>query len=179
MNVIFTTSGTRFEIRSGLAGTSIEGSERIKIHSTQQALFYLQQPAINTVTMTQMRTLCGPLQGLAVKQSDHDVLRHVANALSDGALHLFKPAILQRQAPAVRRASKGAGAFTAPMRSAWPPPRPQPPPRVPNLEPAMVEVNVLDHIDHDAQAGTLENAARNGTPFCAVCQRHAMQRAAA
>lgn len=178
-NVILTTGATRFELRPRF-GAAPAGGERVDLHSPGQALAWLRQHRLGAAGMAQLRALLGDSHGRGLVHDDHEVLRRVADALHDGALQLYRrmPAV---RAP-MRAAVATARADAPPQRAAVSGPGRTPPPRRPSApasEPAPVEADALDNVDQDAQAAVLETAARDGTPFCAVCEQMARERAAA
>jgi hypothetical protein len=168
----------QFDLRSG-AGAPPAGSERVDLHSPGQALAWLHQHPMGSVAMAQLRALLGGSDGRGLVHDDHEVLRRAADALRDGRLRLYRRGGEAR--PQVRQVMAATRAAPAgPQRAAVSGQAPMAAPRAPApLAASAPEADPLEDVDQDAQAAALEMAARDGTPFCAVCARAAAERAAA
>lgn len=176
-NVTLTIGATQFDLHPRFAAAPADGA-RVDLHSPGQALAWLHQHRPGAAGMAQLRTLLGDRYGRGLVHDDHEVLRRVADALHGGALQLYRRPTAAL-VPVVAVAS-AAGADAPPQRAAVSGPGRTPPPRSPAATTAVqAESDGLDHVDQDAQAEVLEAAARDGTPFCAVCEQAKRDRAAA
>lgn len=181
MNVVLSKGWTRLEIKrrhSGLVSSS-DVRERIDVRSTEQALSHLRPFALDSGSLGQLRALGAQLGGGGWQQSNDEVLRQIAAALRDGVLTLYRSEVERPQRTAAAAADSAAYVEAPPRRPPVSEPAPLPPPsRAPlpgaAAAPAPADT-MLDNIDHDAQAATLESAARDGVPFCAACERAAAQ----
>lgn len=163
---------TQFDLRSGAAAPPA-GAERVDLRSPGQALAWLRQHRLGAVAMARIGALLGGIHGRGLVDDDHELLRRAADALRDGRLRLYRGGGAARQqvqqvAPAARAAPAG------PQRTAVSGQAPMAAPRAPAPSaPEAPEADLAENIDQDAQAATLELAALDGTPFCAVCARAA------
>lgn len=184
MNALLVSGWTRLEIgpRRDRATAPAGEDDAVAIASIDQARQYLNRYAAAPAAMARLRALAAARHADISRQSDDEVLQWMARALRDGLYQLNESRLtpLPGRAPGTDMADVPA-APAPPQRSAVREQPASPPPArvgtLPAPTPAAAPAdNELDSVDHDAQAATLVAAARDGTPFCAVCERERQRR---
>ncbi|KQX01394.1 hypothetical protein ASC94_01825 [Massilia sp. Root418] len=146
--------------------------------SAQEVYRYIKARTSRIGAAAELREMLAR-QGARNLRSDEDVLREAASQVMLGRLFL----LLGEQRPAVSPGTGDPDAPPAPperpKRPGVSPPPPLPPPRkaaateAPPPEPEMTAA-----LAQDVQAAALEEAARDGTPFCEVCEKAKAAKAA-
>lgn len=119
--------------------------------------------------------------------SDHEVVHEVARMLAAHRLALFRPAAEAAEAASARAGGGSGGAANvaaAPAAAASPAPARGrsgngPSPQQAPAHPVSAEEPEYAAASQDRQAATLRQAARNGTPFCEICELRKAARTAA
>lgn len=180
MRICICHAPRRLEVRERhdlAAGSLIETVIALRHEEDAYALLRLHCSDGNAVSG--LRQLLAQTTHLPGQISDDAVLRQVALKLGSGALqvvalHASQTARSSADSPAAS-APAPAAAKRAPQQAQDPLPPPQA--KAP-VKPAEQEQEALDTVDQDAQAETLEKAAEDGKPFCAVCEKAKAERAA-
>lgn len=136
--------------------------------NAHEAREYLQSRARPPFAVDQLRKL---LEGRGARRlaSDDEVWREAAAQLMAGRLYLTQSEEKTFHAAAIADLAATAPAPKRPIVSPsppLPPPRKQEPEALPPPEP-----DVTARLEQDVQAGALEQAAKDGTPFCEVCEK--------
>ncbi|NRR30335.1 hypothetical protein HSX11_09045 [Oxalobacteraceae bacterium] len=182
MRICICHAPRRLEVRERhdlAAGSLIETVIALRHEEDAYALLRLHCSDGNAVSG--LRQLLAQTMHLPGQISDDAVLRQVALKLGRGtlqvvALHATGTA---RSAGDSAAAAAPAPAPAAARRSTQQAQGPLPPPRGKDAPPAQQqEQEALDTVDQDAQAVTMEKAAEDGKPFCAVCEKAKAERAA-
>ena len=147
--------------------------------SAQEVYRYIKARTSRIGAAAELRELLVK-QGARNLPTDDDVLREVASQVMLGRLFL----LLGEQRPAVSPGTGDPDAPPAPAerprRPAVSPPPPLPPPRkAAATEAPPPEPEVTAALAQDVQAAALEAAAKDGTPFCEVCEQARAARGAA
>lgn len=147
--------------------------------SAQEVYRYIKARTSRIGAAAELRELMAK-QGARNLRTDDDVLREVASQVMLGRLFL----LLGEQRPAVSPGTGDPDAPPAPAerpkRPAVSPPPPLPPPRkAAATEAPPPEPEVTAALAQDVQAAALEEAAKDGTPFCEVCEKARAAREAA
>jgi hypothetical protein len=103
--------------------------------------------------------------------SDDDVLREAAAKIMTERLFLIHP---EREPAGIALVEDAPPPAEVSKRPAVRPPAPLPPPRKQQTAQAVEaapEPELTALLAQDVQAASMEQAAQNGTPFCAVCER--------
>ena len=143
---------------------SADGSQCLSFFSNEDATAYLRRFLCEPQVMSHLRALLGQESFSVWRSSDHEVIRQCALWLVQGRLCVVRAETAVVLRPWVITNVRARADAEAPQPSRARSPQPaalQPPP----------EANPLDRVDHDAQAMALENAARDGVPFCEECEK--------
>ncbi len=118
---------------------------------------------------------------MASASSDHELLDQLAWKLARGELtivatpHLFRRPFLAPPPPTGGERPMTPQEAEQAAKAARPAPEPPPPSRPAQPPPEPV---TLAHVHEDTQADTLEEAAKEGVPFCEECEKARQRRAA-
>ena len=174
MRISISETPGRLEIRErhDLAAAGLEVSV-VALRYEAEALSFLRRHCNDTARIEQLRQLLPLGTHMQQQSSAPHVLAQIADRLVSGQLQvvsLDRPAGIMGAGPAAPNATPQIVARRSPVSTTppLPPPRPQPGTA---LQPEPLEVEPSDNVEQDAQAATLEAAAVNGTPFCAICPR--------
>jgi hypothetical protein len=172
--VILTSFPAILELRTRHDNAGRSDQRRLAFHSLDEAARYLRSRSGDTDFNARLRAcLAGELH--LHGHHDTDALHcYVATRLASGELQLLE------HARYIGGAYNPEAATAAPPPAAARPPAPKPA-KAPAPAPAAapVEAGIYDDADQRAQAMVLTQAAKDGTPFCEICEREKQRRAAA
>jgi len=168
MNVCLREYPMRLELRSVKSGSDVT---LIEHPSTLDAWHFLKSQTNQEQALPRIRALLTS-HGATSFAADDDLWREVARQLMAKSLYLV---MLDNSAGGYA----GAGANSAatydapPKRAAVSAPAPLPPPskKPPTSDAPAPAPDATAALEQDVQAASLEQAAVNATPFCAVCEK--------
>jgi hypothetical protein len=176
MNVCLSNHPDRLELSvfraRGAYGTVMHGS-------AQEVYRYIKARTSRMGAASELRELLVK-QGARNLNSDDDVLREAASQVMLGRLFL----LLGEQEGGTGSGPADPEAPPAPAERPKRPGMSAPPPLPPPRKPAVTEApapepEITAALAQDVQAAALEQAAKDGTPFCEVCAKAAAEAAEA
>jgi hypothetical protein len=176
MNVCLSDHPDRLELSifraRGAYGTVVHGS-------AHEVFRYIKARTSRSGAAAELRELLAR-QDAPILRSDDEVLREVASQVMLGRLFLLLGEQRKAVSPGTGDPDAPPAPADRPKRPGVSPPPPMPPPRkAAATEAPAPETEVTAALAQDVQAAALEAAARDGTPFCEVCEKARAAREAA